>query len=272
MIFQYYFPGTVPAHVTPELIKRKGLGDVFRDCTRTAIDWSKSIAIRQVYGGPDNREGTIVGMLPEENPDQYGKIGYFPKDQQWKPVGKDPKKQDYWLGWITENPPNPGSLRRKEIVTGYDYELGDQNFWHCPRIGWPELELMNCNLPQTLECDPQGKWFYDIKAEYRDAWELAREIFRLKLGFTQLEISRHMDAAAYFLGLNYRLGKHEISALQLFDDRNFVRVLDAAIDAGAMMECLKEIDPDFKGEELSAAEKKKKVNESLNTTSVTPPG
>lgn len=226
MIFLYYFPATDRAAITPAFVRAAGLGDVGRDCLAPRV-WDDRTARANVHQrGPDGSSGAILAFLPVD--DLTPDVGHFPDRQVWRPVG-DPIK--YWIGHTPSDPPRPETLRRAHVVPGYDVELPDGHVWTCPTIRRYGRQF---GVPTQWGVDACGQFTESVLPDYAAFWELSGEMLDAALGGRDWNTAQYFDAAARCLGLNYRLGPHEITALGLLTSDTFARVFKAAVDGDAL--------------------------------------
>lgn len=236
MIFQYFIPKLPPAAVTPDLIREIGLGDVARDCLGPRV-WERRTVRNEVHGkGPDGSNGTLFAMPPINGDAPV--IGYYPQRQDWRPVRAKPKPGEteapilYWLGFDREDRPRPETVRRARLVEGYDLELVDSQTWTCPTIrrigGRP-------GVPTVWGVSQCGGFSETVDDEYRDLWELAGEMMEAITGRRDWNKPETFAAAVRCLGLNYRVGPHEVSAIGLITSENYPQIFKAAIDGDALL-------------------------------------
>lgn len=248
MHFLYYLPGRTKDEVTPELVRSLGLGRVLEDCL-TPQRFSEMPVSAVHAHGPDEGTGVILSPLPTDGTQSPG-LGYLPDRQEWRPVScpepsvsakqpaaaADEPPPVYWFGWFREQPPAPHTLRRHTpLIEGYELELADGQLWHCPT-----LRLMSGlpNLPCSLGINSAGSTVAQLLPAYEQQWQMAGEIFDRMAGQTEFTVAEGWQYAARLLQINYRLGLHEVSALNLLTTTTYVEVLRAAIDADAIEQYL----------------------------------
>lgn len=218
-----------------------------------------------VQRGPNGSNGCILALVPMSG--ECGEVGYYPDRQTWIPVGPTDAPK-YWLGWNTQKPPTPDTLRRDRIVSGYEYTLGDGHDWTAPTIRRPNGKT---NLPEVWGVDPAGAFAARLHPDYDRFWQLAGEMFKVALEQIDWEQPQTFAAAVECLGLNYRVGPHEVSALGLLTSETYPLVFGAAIDAELMKQLIES--PAFRElmAELAGDESKKKPDDcDLNLPNSTP--
>lgn len=218
-LFLYFFAGWEQGSATRERLLTTPLKTVAFDALRNDRTFKDMVVQHFVSNGPSGSSGVLVAVRHPAWPDAH-RLGYYPEEQTWRDCGDD------WLGYVTNCKPGPDSLQREALVSGYDYELGDENIWHAPMIRYP---AGSANLPQTMGVDASGKYVESVVATLTWAWELACKIwddYFLGSGITRSEVFGY---AVQCLALNYRIGLHEATALGLFDTDTSGLILKAAI-------------------------------------------
>ncbi len=219
--FLYWVPGESTGG--PKMVEAAGLSHVF--------DRSAGVAV--CSKGPDGVGGAILarGNLG-------GKHGYYPDVQEWQKVAGQ------WLGWPKDNPPGPDDLVRDTLVDGWDTELADGNAWVVPVV---RVFPKGTRLPQTMVLGPAGQWVGQVREEFVDlcqavgvAWDFffaAPHVADPAAGFEGrvITLPDAADLAVRGLTLNYRVGRREVSALRLLDDKMVGRVIGAMFDLPAVI-------------------------------------
>jgi hypothetical protein len=252
MIFQYYVPGIGAENVDVALILRLGLEEVFFDCT--GRDFEEAVIRTPVAKGPDGSSGAIFAPVPVDR-SISPLAGYHPDRQTWVEIAAG-----YWLGSETDNPPSPESLRRRHITRGLDLELGDGRVWTAPTIRAPNGR---CYLPSTWGVDSEGQFRETILPDYESYWEMAGEVWDLCFGKTECDYADSFGYAARALGLNYRVGPHEVSRLGLLSSANYLQVFKTVIDGQLIEEFIESpagqaaLQEVFQNPPAEAAEKKR---------------
>lgn len=221
-VFQYFLPGLEPVHVSRWSLQDSPLASVLKDCLRTEQDYGDRIAVSGCTKGPTGTSGSVVCAMPVSG-ENVERIGYYPDHQTWRSCDDGA----FWLGYEPDNRPTPETLRRVIIVDGYEIQLGDEQVWMCPTIremhGDPRV-------PRAWGLDDSGEFAEIVLAEYQDDWQMAGEMFDIVFGGEGCTISQAFDYAVKCLAINYRLGRHECSALELITSENYVQISRAAID------------------------------------------
>lgn len=216
--FLYYVPGCEPSHISRTLLEGRGIDNAFRDIFGR---WQPphNITLAPINRGPDGKHGCYIYPIPETGnlPRTHG---YDSSTQEWEDQG------DYWLGTDTEQMPNPAELVRPVVVSGYEYRLGDDCEWICPVIRRPDCSP---NVPQSWSENGNG-FTEKILTEWEWAWNLSKQIWNVFLGTEDCEKKTAWNICCQLLSINYRLGKCEISKLQLVNSENYVKIFQAAID------------------------------------------
>ena len=248
MIFLYFLPALSKADVTPETVRAAGLGDVARDCLAPRA-WNERTARMDVARGPSGSSGALLALLPVSG--ETPTIGCYPERQTWRPVRSAPDADPrYWLGWFGDDPPRPDTLARDRLVSGEDHELGDGRVWHCPIIRRPNRST---NLPERWGVDETGRFVASVEPDYEAFWTLSGEIFETAFGLRDDSPAWAWQAAVRCLSLNYRVGPHEATALNLLSSALAPRVCHAAIDAAAIKACVESMQTPAGRELLDAA-------------------
>jgi hypothetical protein len=228
--FLYFFPGVDACHVTPELIRGRGLAPSFRDLISR---WQPghNVIVAPISRGPSGTGGVYVYQVPI-NGNSPRTNGYKPEEQDWE------EHDGYWLGVDTELMPTPADLIRPTIVSGYDYELGDGQEWTCPVIREPNgTESGRCNLPQSWGENGQG-FFEKVLHQWDWAWELCAKVWDVFVGVIDMETPEAWDVCCQLLSMNYRIGKHEITKLGLVTSGNYDTIFKAAVDGDVILSLL----------------------------------
>ena len=240
MVFRYFLPGISKLHVDAQVLRDRGLGDVLVDCLpprhRGAL--GDRVSIFDVAVGPTGSSGALVVPLPVDG-SLPKNIGYQ-TSQTWIELKGT---SAYWLGFDPQEIPGPASLRRTHVVAGYEEELGDGRVWTCPILRRPNTSAGQPNLPTSWGVDESGEFRAAIQPAYLAEWHMAGELWDVFLGKRALKISEAYAYAARCLAVNYRIGPHEATALNLIDSTNYSRVTKAAVDGPFVEEMLNSLDP-----------------------------
>jgi len=246
----YYLPGEDPQRplaVTLQRVGELGLGYAFeRRPTPSGVH----------RDGPDGGRGVIVA-----DGSRVQKIGYYPDRQRWRRM----PAQKAWVGLYHDAMPLPEDLARAELLGGRRLTLADGRDWIIPLArAWNDsLESAGWYhaLPRQNDLDDAGRWVAgDVLPRYQRLWTVAtgwwdakhaaiaaavaegtgdrgqgtgEETVRAEFDFD--DFGGLNDAAAYVLGMNYRVGRAEIALLGLLDTSTASRILDAAVDWDVFM-------------------------------------
>ena len=268
--FLYYIPGKTADQVTPQLCATLGLYDAFRD---VMTDWRprKNVVVTNVTRGPsetanNGTSGTILYPVAL-NGSRPRTAGYNPHQQRWQRAG------NVYIGIDTERPPTPDDLKRPRLTSGYDRELADGQIWHCPVIRQPGEFPDNCNLSMTLGVDADGNFQQHVVAEQHWAWAISGEIWDVCFDKKKSpSTARVFEICVMVLSLNYRLGPHEASMLQILRTEDVHAVWGSAINRPLIEEFIEQ----YRTEAGDAVEKKSgdsrptSVNSSLGEKAPTP--
>ena len=247
-LFLYFLPGRERDSVTRTTLLTTPLAEPLADVLRNDRTYQAGIVQHFVSVGPNRSSGVLIAAKPSNWPDVH-RVGYYPEEQSWRDCG------DFWLGYVGSCKPGPESLQRETLITGYDYELGDEQIWLAPIIRYP---AGSGNLPMTMEVDRQGQFVQSVVSSYAWAWELACKIWDTYFigdGVTREDVFRF---AVKILAVNYRVGPHECSALGLFNSTTAPLVLKAAIAEPMIREMMEQ--------------EESKKNQPVADTSTSPPG
>ncbi len=236
--FLYYFPDVDPSQVSPSFLRGRGVILSLRDLYS---NWQPphNATVAPIVHGPDGKCGCYVYPIPETGnlPRTHG---YDPQTQEWEDHG------GYWLGIDKENRPTPPDLIRPTIVSGYEYRLGDDWDWECPVLrrtdGTP-------NVPQSWGFDNNG-FVENVLPQWEWAWKLSEKIWNVFIGDEDMSKSEGCDVCCQLLSINYRVGKYEVTKLNLMDSNNYRLIFKAAVD-GELWATALETDSEQKKSESS---------------------
>ena len=224
-IFLYLVPALEREAATRAKLLSLPFAAVMFDALKNERAFQAMTVIHNVAKGPSGSSGVLIAVKHPSWPDAH-RIGFYPEEQTWRNCG------DYWLGYVTGCKPGPDSLQRETLVSGYDYELGDEQIWHTPIIRYP---AGNANLPQTMGVDEAGAFQQSVVTSMAWAWTLACDIWDRYMMGEGMKPVEMFDAAVKCLGVNYRVGPQECSVLGLLDGPKAKLVLQGAV-AGPMIE------------------------------------
>ena len=238
-VFLYFLPGWVTSDVegaarkaTRANLQTSPLAAALSDCLRTERTFQKSLVVHSVAKGPSGSSGVLIAALPPQWNDVH-RIGFYAEEQTWRECG------EFWLGYVTSCKPGPDSLQREELVSGYDYEMHDENIWHAPMIRYP---AGGANLPKTMGVDGRGEFIEAVVDAMKWAWDLSCVIWDqwfLGDGVPKKDV---FDFAVKCLSVNYRIGPQEATALGLMTNATAALVLKAAIAEPLIQEYIAEQD------------------------------
>lgn len=222
MPFLYFIPNARGATVTDEQVRGWGLGHALVGLPVTTT---------QVTGkGPGGRPGLL---LTTPGGDQR----LLPDTQTWRDCGA------FWLGHADR--PTADELQRDDAVGGPTVVLEDGDLWMVP-IARPIASAPT--FPQVLGVDAAGALQVRASERFKEEVELGDRVFAWMTDKEENPTNEDVfRAAARILGINYRVGAHELSALGVLTDRNIVEICRAYIDFQAIVEM---------GRELAESEKK----------------
>lgn len=248
-VFFYFLPGTQVGSLTREAVRAAGLGEALRDCLQSPQAFAQRLIQHQIHSrGPDGSSGVMLipkpvrGELPE-------RIGVYADSQSWKNCG------GYWLGFDLEHRPQAEALERPELVPGVECLLGDGRAWKCPtirRMGrYPAL-------PQAMGLNAVGEFEMQVLPDWEWAWNLSGQIFDQVFSSPSVAWETAFGFSVAALGLNYRIGPREASALGLITTLNVQSIMEAVVDWIKVKELLEAsvddvTDPDKKKEAGPAA-------------------
>jgi hypothetical protein len=212
----YFFPALARAELVsikgglvPETLDRYGLTAILGDVKPKQF-WATDHA---TLGPGGQKSGCLFST--NTGPVVAVRVGYYPDFQKWTMVRRDP---ELWVGTDKEYPPVPADLVRPKTIRGWKVTLADGNEYEIPVIRSPGLVT---NLPRDMYYDASGAMKIEIKPDYQDLWDAAKDLWdrlisRLNVG-DEFEWSDVLLQCLRFLGVNYRVGIYEQSVLRLID-------------------------------------------------------
>lgn len=221
----YFRPGLVKP--TPDDIRELGLEHAF----------TRHPASRDCIGkGPSGVPGVVFA-----DPERMGNasIGYYDKDQEWRPIPVAEGEPKVWIGWYRDQKPTPADLARVNQLDGHRVALGDGNAWLVPAVQeWTGDDGRTTKLPRPVTRRGDGVWVYgEVVPKYQAIWTAATKywetIIATMSGAEDPEATRFLgicDFACELMALNYVVSWMEISALELFIPETAERIADAAVD------------------------------------------
>jgi len=217
------------------VLRERGLDLVLADC----LGVPDPLIVTAVSRGPGDATGVVLYPKPSSKkvPEH---LGYVPAYQTWRPEGElapRPGVPLRYVGWITDEPPEPEDLERASRVSGYTVMVGHPGRgWHVP------IARARDGRPGTLPADwrfEKGKPVRRIKQQYLQLFELAGKAHDAFNGSAetrgQIKDEELALLAVEALAVNYRLGPEEIDALAylgrpLLDDDSLLQIMLALID------------------------------------------
>lgn len=222
-MFQYYLPGVARDDVTRDYLQQSPLAEILWDLLAKPALFEARVRMFAVHSaGPDGSSGTIVAVMPT------GDLQFTPgvrAGQQWIEVAT--ASPAYWIGLDPRAVPGPMDLARDHIVAGEEHELGDGRVWMCPTV---RRQGFSNGLPASWGIDPKtGDFVASPLPRYAAAWSAAEQIFDAQLSgeITRPEV---LKLCVQMLGVNYRVGVHEVTLLKLLDDTTWEPIWRAATD------------------------------------------
>ncbi len=219
----YFLPGVGGGEVLADprgVIARAGLVEQLGES-------GKGIHHGAVANGPGGLRGVTIAREPTP-------FAYSP-DQKWEEhplqlaTEECPEPGSVWLCLLGN--PGPEHLQRPELIAGHDVQLGDGRVWTVPVLRSAEGII---RLPKKLRLGKGGTLVGAVAPRYVALWEQAQKVWNLLIGDDGVPFGELWPFACSVLGLNYRIGQPDISALGLFDSDNLVKVAEAALDVPSM--------------------------------------
>lgn len=227
MNFLYFLPVSRDG-LKPPAVVAHGLHDVLRDrMTETDLSGLGRVAVASVTNGPGGQMGTLLQCLSDTTDDETEPVavGYFPNQQTWQQTGK------YWTGYVTGQLPTATELRRDKFISGVDVTLENGDVYECPTI---RLMHDGSNLPDVWKL-VDGKFKSITKPDWNWAWELSGDIWDSFVANGSVNNEQAFEWCVKLVGINYRVGPHEASILELFGSSTMASVLQSAI-GGKLLE------------------------------------
>lgn len=219
----------------PEALERWKLTGLLDDCS-TVPD---HVVVREGMG-PDKKQGLFFYCKPisGQNPPSWT---YNESSQSWI-ESRDGTSR--WIGWYHDALPVPADLlRRNSMVPSHRGTIEDGRGQHWQLITARSFPANQPVLPCTYSFDKEGKVQQTTLPKYEPIWKLSGRLvnhfahqFSDEGDASQLESDNFLIAsAAEIMGVNYRLGKTEITALDqagvgLLTQQNVLRILYVLID------------------------------------------
>lgn len=229
--FLYYLPSEKSSNCLKlDKIKEFGLGHVFdKDAWGCPCNC-----------GPDDMIGCVFSVN-----DAGGHMKYNRDKQTWCQIG------DAWLGYWTDKKPKPEELLRDTQIDGEWVAFPDGQNWLVPHArkyvddGQSDAISVACTLPQRLTFE-DGKWFRGgVQSQYAEVWQhiiayeqaIADAIADgdIQDGMVRFNYEHISEMAVAGLTVNYRIGAHELNALEVFDENTRSLIIDAMRDQKTYM-------------------------------------
>jgi hypothetical protein len=231
----YYFPqATIECLREGPRLRREFLVSCgLQDSLAGIKSVDRELAMLQLTApGPGGAPGVMLTPIVAENPPP--RIGFYPAVQTWEKVAAQP---ELWIGVDRDFPCRPLDLARARMFRGYPVTLADDQVYQVPVIVAPVTG--DSSLPRQLFHNDQGILVLKVKAEYASVWEAADRVWDVFFEpdaqgapsrSRTMAWSEILGHALIFLGVNYRYGPREQSALKLVDSDNWRDILQAAVD------------------------------------------
>lgn len=237
--FMYYIPDLRNSKDTAVEKIKAIVGNSVSDCR---------FPCRNVDGGPFQQgPGLLFAAIPEHIKPEDGEIerrllyNADPANQVWQ------KADGYSVGYHVDLKPGPTDLSRSKMVGGYmhDTEAGE---WMIPLARKADGDTL---FDPAIKFDETGKIIKETPARYKSICAFAEEHWEtISSGDTDgesitiLADQRYCDVAVEALGINYHVGRYELSALEaltlsgaamicsyLCDWPGYVKILTSKMDA-----------------------------------------
>lgn len=213
---------------------KEALGGIAKGC---------QVESGRANSGPGGSPGAVVFLsFPTSPREGRPLVGYYPKKQTWHSAGSP----GVFVGYETDNPPNPEDLARPEMIDGHFVRLADGKDWLVPTA---RIFPQGSRLPKALILGPGGELISESLPRYAS---ISRQADRVWAEFERsidgndpaesekpLTVQDQFDIAIEALSINYRLSKWEASALRLLTTDNVVKIIQALIDVPTLIEVAK---------------------------------
>jgi hypothetical protein len=226
----YFLPGIRLSGFAPDrgklsrsLLAARGLAEAWSD-----VEQLDDVAYCEITGrGPDGGPGLVVSALPVAGREPPRRVGYYPDETaiRWTLA-----REGLWLAVDDHFPVAPSDVARRKQFPGHPVELADGQEWIVPVVR-RGLKKGVPALPERMGWDAHGQFGMVLDPRYGVLWERTEKLMEY-FGTGEHSMS-YADAAELdldFLGLNYRIGKVEATALGLLDTTNWEKILWAALD------------------------------------------
>lgn len=202
---------------------------------------ARHCSFRGVTGTGPGGAGGCVFTVTDAEPN-LTRLLYQKADQVWHPLGGAP---GLYVGWWKDTRPGPETLARPDRVPGYDVRMGDGRLWHVP-CARPIRDSPCPGFPRALTRDADGPgWVVGgVVEQYADLYAKAETVFKDMTTIDeagQVTFSDGADIAVTALGVNYRIGPDEASALRLLTTACIVDALHALVDWPTWLAAIEEM-------------------------------
>ena len=188
--------------------------------------------VSDVDEGPDGGRGVLLrwehGLHSERN------ASHRTDDKTW---WQDKHKNRFWIGWHAEAPPQPIDLQRNRSLehnpelNSFPVRLEDGNTWWVP---------VARDLPKRYDQDPEtGQQRLAEKTPFQKFWDATldmRDRYRNGSLDRDFQLDGAFEFAVQALALNYRICAEVIYALGLFDQRDPLQIIMAAVEQSLTFE------------------------------------
>jgi len=224
--FLYFIAGLSAPRPTDQQLAEAGIGYAFPH--------GSPISGAECHNGPGGHSGVLLAHGPATG------LRFSPSEQIWRPVNKTA-----WVG-IPRNSaelPGPDDLFSGRCLDNKPVLLGDGRYWQVPIVRFLNGHT---GLPRFIGLDEKGEACALVKAEYRELYHLADEIFRNELiggvaGTGACTPAELLRMAALSLGVNYRVSEIEIATLQLLDTVNATQIASVIMDGDNLAQLMDEL-------------------------------
>jgi hypothetical protein len=164
------------------------------------------------------------------------------------------------MGFWNDDRPTPSDLRRETMLAGDMVTLGDGNAWRVPTARL---------FPSSYAINGEGELELHRLSKYDEAYNRAERLGRqwivaalpemaeqLKIEEENVQDADLFSCAVDALAMNYRVGKYEAAALELFTTENIWRAITVFCHSDILVEAAKK-NIQRQSEELSYGEPEK---------------
>lgn len=146
--------------------KAAGLGYAMQD----------SVETREAASGPGGRRGVVM-YDPKRH--EGKRIGYYRDQQTWRKLPADAGLPERWIGYWSDAPPTPDSLKREKMIRGASMRLADGHQWQIPIVRRFDdaAQKWESELPTYLDYDDNGRIVTgSVREEYASLWDATAPI------------------------------------------------------------------------------------------------